>query len=342
MAESGEKINLLVTVPLTEELLTEIRQVSSRIRLTPFFTRKLEEIPSDIWKKTEILYTDSVLPEPELVPNLKFIQFHWTGLDLMSGLPLMKNPDIQIANSSGVAVTQIAEYVVMMMLALGHRLPEMVNLQAKAEWVRNRWEKLTPRELRGSTVGIVGYGSIGREIARLLQPFGVTVLAAKRNAMQPKDNGYTQAGFGDPEGVYFHRLYPIEAVGSMIKSCDFVAVCLPLTPITHNLINDAVLRNMKPEAFLIDIGRGGIINQAALLTALQENRIAGAALDVFEEEPLSPQSAFWHLPNVFVTPHVAGVSLQYRERAVALLIDNLQRYVKGTPLINLYHPENGY
>ncbi len=128
----------------------------------------------------------------------------------------------------------------------------------------------------------------------------------------------------------------------MVRECDFVVVCLPLTTATRNLINDEVLRAFKPSAFLIDIGRGGIINQSALLTALQEHRIAGAALDVFEEEPLSPQSPFWHLPNVFVTPHVAGVSAQYRQRAVSLLLDNLNRYIKGLPILNLYHIGDEY
>ncbi|MEL7643055.1 MAG: D-2-hydroxyacid dehydrogenase [bacterium] len=342
MAESAEKINLLVTVPLPEEMLADIRAVSSRIRLTPFFTRKAEEVPADIWKKTEVLYTDAVLPDPQLAPELKFIQFHWTGLDLLVESPLFKNPEVQVAHSSGVAVSQIGEYAVMMMLALGHRLPEMTALQAKSEWVRNRWEKLIPVELRGSTVGIVGYGSIGREIARLLQPFGVKVLATKRNMMQPKDSGYTQEGLGDPEGALFHRLYPVQAIGSMLKECDFVVVCLPLTPSTHHLINDEVLRHMKPEAYLIDIGRGEIVDQAALLTALQEHRIAGAALDVFEEEPLNPQSPFWHLPNVYVTPHVSGVSTEYRRRAVELFIQNLTSYINGLPLQNVFNSEQGY
>ncbi len=342
MAETAEKINLLVTVPLPEEMLADIRDVSPRIRLTPFFTRKAEELPADIWKKTEVLYTDAVLPDPQLAPDLKFIQFHWTGLDLLAETPIFKDPGIHIAHSSGVAVSQIAEYTLMMMLALGHRLPEMTALQAKSEWVRNRWEKLIPVELRGSTVGIVGYGSIGREIARLVQPFGAKVLAAKRNVMQPADSGYTQEGLGDPEGALFHRLYPIQAVGSMVKECDFVVVCLPLTPSTRHLINDEVLRYMKPEAYLIDIGRGEIVEQAALLTALQEHRIAGAALDVFEEEPLNPQSPFWHLPNVYVTPHISGVSSEYRRRAVDFFILNLTNYINGLPLLNIFNPEQGY
>jgi phosphoglycerate dehydrogenase-like enzyme len=342
MVETSEKVELLVTVPLPEEELEQIRQLSPRLRITPFYSRKIEEIPSEFWGRAEILYTDSVLPTLEMAPNLKMIQFHWAGLDQSAEAIDLSTQGVQVATSSGVATSQIAEYVVMMMLALGHRLPEMIQLQSKGEWIRNRWEKLVPRELRGSTVGIVGYGSIGREIARQLHPFGVQILAAKRNVMRPMDSGYTQEGLGDPEGNYFQRLYPIQALASMLKVCDFVVICLPLTEQTKNLVNDEMLRSMKPEAYLVDIGRGGIIDEGALLAALQEHRLAGAALDVFAEEPLPAQSPFWHLPNVFITPHVAGISAQYRKRAVELLVENVDRYLNGLPILNVFHPEEGY
>ncbi len=342
MPETSEKVELLITVPLPEEELEKIRQLSPRLRVTPFYSRKIEEIPLEFLEKTEILYTDSVLPTLEMAPNLKFIQFHWAGLDQVAETETLSRQGVQIATASGVAVSQMAEYVVMMMLALGHRLPEMIQQQEKGEWVRNRWEKLVPKELRDSTVGIVGYGSIGREIARQLQPFGVHILAVKRNVMRPMDTGYTQEGLGDPEGNYFQRLYPIQALASMVKSCDFVVVCLPLTTQTKNIINDEIFKAFKPDAYLIGIGRGGIIDEHALLTALHEHRLAGAALDVFAEEPLSSQSPFWDLQNVFVTPHVAGISAQYRRRAVELLTENLDRYLQGLPLLNIFHPEEGY
>ena len=191
-------------------------------------------------------------------------------------------------------------------------------------------------------MGLVGYGSIGREIARLLQPFGTTILAAKRDVRHPQDAGYTEEGLGDPEGNYFTRLYPIQALKSMLKLCDFVVVCVPLTPDTRNLISEAELTVLKPTAQLINIGRGGVVDQAALFTALQERHLAGAALDVFAEEPLPSSSPFWRMPTVIVTPHIGGMSAAYQYRAIKLFTENLKRYLEGITLLNRFDVMKGY
>jgi D-2-hydroxyacid dehydrogenase (NADP+) len=128
----------------------------------------------------------------------------------------------------------------------------------------------------------------------------------------------------------------------MLKECDYIVVCLPLTGATNNLIGEEIFQVLKPGAFLIDVGRGGIINQNALLTALQERRLGGAALDVFTEEPLPPTSPFWKLPNVIVTPHISGDSPAYRERAVAMFAVNLERYLHSEELLNRFDPEQDY
>jgi phosphoglycerate dehydrogenase-like enzyme len=312
---TNEPIEILTTIEFAESILKELQQISPRLQFTIQSARRPEDIPDDLWAKTEILYTDTVLPEPDQVPNLRWLQFHYSGVDFALDAPLLQKPSLQITTLSGAAVPQIAEYVLMMMLALGHRLPDVFIHQARAEWPSDRWDRFMPKELRGSTVGIVGYGSIGREIARLLLPFGVTILAAKRDVKHPQDTGYTIPGLGDPHGDFFHRLYPIQALKSMLKLCDFVIVSVPLTRQTRNMINADVLKAIKSGAYLIDIGRGGVIDQSALLDALQEHRLAGAALDVFAEEPLPPSSPFWHLPNVIISPHIAGISPYYRLRA---------------------------
>jgi phosphoglycerate dehydrogenase-like enzyme len=236
----------------------------------------------------------------------------------------------------------MAEYILMMLLSLGHRMPEAVAFQLRSEWPRDRWERFSPRELRGSTVGLVGYGSISREVARLLQALSVTVLAAKRDAMHPDDFGYSVPGLGDPHGMYFTRLYPYQALKSMLKECDFVVVTLPLTPLTRNLIGAAELAAMKPSAYLIQAGRGGVVDQAALVEALQEKRIAGAALDTFSEEPLPPASPLWKLPNVLLTPHIGSISPNYLQRAVDLFTANLRLYVAGETLLNRFDLDLGY
>lgn len=335
-------VEVLITIPFAENLITRLREISPRLRISVHPARKVDEISIETWNRCEVLYTDRVLPAPEDVPNLKWIQFHFSGIDFAAEAPLVQNSSLIVTTLSGASASQMAEYVVMMMLALGHRLPDLGANQARSEWPRDRFERFLPHELRGSIVGIVGYGSIGRQIARLLQPFGCTILAAKRDAMHPEDSGYVEEGLGDPGGDLFERLYPIQALKSMLRECDFVAVTIPLTSDTHNLIGAGELAEMKPTAYLVDVSRGGVVNGAALISALQEKRIAGAGLDVFSEEPLPPNSPLWKLPNVLLTPHIAGHSGHYNERAMAMFTENLSRYLSGLPLYNRFDPQKGY
>jgi phosphoglycerate dehydrogenase-like enzyme len=225
---------------------------------------------------------------------------------------------------------------------MGHRLPDLVVAQKKSEWPRDRWERFTPQELRASTVGIVGYGSIGRQIARLLREFGATILATKRDVMHPEDPGYTPENQGDVTGELVHRLYPPQALHSMLRECDFVVVTLPLTRETRHMIGATELAALKPTAYLVDISRGGIVDQNALVTALRERKLAGAAIDVFEQEPLPADHPLWKFPNVILTPHIAGITPYYDQRAVKLFAENLTRYLAGLPLYNRFDPSRGY
>ena len=255
---------------------------------------------------------------------------------------MLHQPEVVATTLSGASSSQVAEHIVMMFLTLGHHLPDLGAHQKRGEWPKDRWERFSPRELRDSTVGIVGYGSIGRQVARLLQPFGARVLAVKRDAMHPEDRGFTPEGMGDPQGDFVHRLYPPQALRHMLKECDFVAVTVPLTGETRNLINEEALAVMKPTAYLVDVSRGGVIDQNALIAALRERKIAGAALDVFLEEPLPAESPLWKISNVILTPHISGNTPFYYERAMDLFAYNLQRYLAGQPLANQYTPHLGY
>ncbi|MGE5224380.1 MAG: D-2-hydroxyacid dehydrogenase [Omnitrophica WOR_2 bacterium] len=335
-------VEVLITLPFSEELLSQLRGVSNRIKITVFKANKPEEIPDELWAHTEVLYTNRVLPTSEQAPNLRWIQFHWAGIDHAAGAPILQKPDISVTTLSGAAASQLAEYALMMMLALGHKLPDLIANQKKAEWPRDRWERFNPVELRGSTVGIVGYGSIGRQIARLLQEFGATVLAVKRDAMHPEDTGYTPEGMGDVAGDLVSRLYPPQAIRSMFRECDFVVLTIPLTKETRHLIGAEELAALKPTSFLIDISRGDVIDPAALLAVLRDRKIAGAALDVFPEEPLPPDNPLWKLPNVVITPHISGNTPYYDQRSVVLFAENLHRYLAGLPLYNRYDPQKGY
>lgn len=335
-------VEVLITIPFEDALVNQLVNVSTQLNITVQKARKPEEIPPEILARTEVLYTNRVIPLPEQAPNLRWIQFHWAGVDHALEAPILKAPELVATHLSGASVSQMAEFAVTMLLALGHHLPDLNALQKHSEWPADRWERFTPLELRDSTVGIVGYGSIGRQIARLLFAFGAKVLATKRDAMHPEDTGYIPEGLGDPNGDYVHRLYPPQAIHSMLKECDFVIVTIPLTPITRNLLGPTELAVLKPTAYLVDIGRGGVIDQAALIAALRDRKIAGAALDVFPEEPLPADNPLWKLPNVILTPHIAGYSSAYDARAVALFAENLTRYLAGLPLYNQINLEKGY
>lgn len=338
----SKPVEVLITLPFSEELVNKLRAVSPRLRVHVIQARKPEDISSEVWQKMEVLYTNNVLPAPEKAPNLRWIQFHWAGMDHAVSAPILHRPDVIATTLSGAAASQMAEYVMMMLLALGHHLPEMIASQKRAEWPRDRWERFSPRELRNSVVGIVGYGSIGRQIARLLYPFGARVLATKRDVMHPEDPGYTPEGWGDPGGDFVHRLYPPEALRSMLKECDYTVVTVPLTDQTRNLINAEALEAMKSSAYLVDVSRGGVVDQNALYAALKDRRLAGAALDVYSEEPLPADNPLWKLPNVILTPHIAGNTVNYDERAVDLFAENLHRYLAGLPLYNRFDPGLGY
>lgn len=338
----NDPLNVIITLPFPENLVARLRSISPRLKINVIKARKAEEVPAEQWAQAEVLYTNRVLPLPEQAPNLKWIQFHWAGVDHALDAPILSQPGLIATTLSGAAASQMAEYIMMMLLSLGHHLPDLLNHQRRGEWPKDRWERFSPLELRDATVGIIGYGSVGRQVARLLQPFGARVLASKRNAMQPQDNGYTPEGLGDPDGDLVTRLYPPEALRSLVKDCDFVVVTTPLTPRTRSLVNAEVLAAMKPTAYLVDASRGTVVDQAALIAALRDHKIAGAALDVFAEEPLPDDNPLWKLNNVILTPHISGNTPHYDERAVALFAENLRRYLAGQPLLNVIELDQGY
>jgi len=335
-------MQVLVTVDFSQELIERIKTVSPRLVVRKIPAKVPGDVPAEAWGDVEILYTHKVLPLPDQAPQLKWIQFHRAGNELFAEAPILSKPGLETVSMSGSSAPQVAEYVLGMMLALGHRLPLAMEQQERANWSENRGKIFLPQELNQSTVGIVGFGSIGRQVAKLLHAFGAQVLATKRDAMQLVDEGYMIEGTGDFQGDCVQRLYPAQALNSMLRECDYVVVCVPLTDDTLDLISEEQLEMMKPGAFLVDVSRGGVINHADLIQALEEGQIAGAALDVFPEEPLSEDSPLWKMPNVILTPHIAGVSREYNSRAVDLFVENLERYLNGNPLLNRIDWQRGY
>jgi phosphoglycerate dehydrogenase-like enzyme len=342
MSKLSSPIDVLITVPISTPLTKPLHEVSPLLRITVHPADSVDHVPDELWSRCEVLYTQRIIPDAGTAPHLKWVQYHYAGIDIPPNHVTQDWPNLIITTMSGAAATQVAEYVTGMLLAFGRQLPALAANQKKAEWPKDRWERFKPRELRNSTVGIVGYGSIGRQVACLLRQFGATVLATKRDAMHPSDGGYAPEDLGDPQGDFVHRLYPAQALKSMLKDCDFIVVAVPLTNETRGMIDAQVLSVCKPTAYLVDVSRGGIVDHPALIKALVEHRLAGAALDVFPEEPLPKKSPLWEMQNVIITPHIAGISPQYDERAMALFAENLSRYVADLPLHNVYDFNKGY
>lgn len=339
MTEAAEPLNILVAMDFSDELIEQIHAVAPHIHVE----RHARDIPENAWKEAEVLYTGNRFPQPGQAPNLRWVQLHSAGVNHAMQHETLQDKNITITSASGIHATQIANYSMMMILAFQFQLPRMMAYQRQNTWPEKQYEIFRPVDLNKKTVGIVGYGSIGRELARLAQSFGMTVLASKRNLkhLQELDTDYSE-GEGDPEGIIPERIYPGEAIATMASASDFLVVTLPLTDATRHTVNAAVFAAMQPSSVVINIGRGAVIDEQAMISALQEGQIAGAGLDVFEEEPLPEDSPLWQMENVLISPHISGNSASYNEKAARLFMANLERYTQKKPLMNVVNRETGY
>jgi len=337
-----DPIHVIVAMDFADEIIEQLRALSPRLVIE----RHWPEVPARAWAECEVLYTLKHYPEPDQAPHLRWIQLHHAGVDRLMKKLIVQAEDLEVTTASGVHAVQMAEYCLMMMMAFTYKLPTLLQLQAEAIWPENVEDSLTrfaPFHLRGRTLGIAGYGSIGRELARMANALGMTVLATKRNIKHPaSEDEYAEEGTGDPAGEIPARLYPPEALRSMAGLCDFLVLTMPLTEATRHAVNEDVLSIMKPTAVLINVARGGVVDTDALISALAAERIAGAALDVFDEEPLPRSSPLWNLDNVIITPHISGNSAFYHEKTAAVFTENMKRYLERRPLLNRVDRKRGY
>ena len=244
--------------------------------------------------------------------------------------PEMVRSNVVVTNSTGIHGPVVAEHAIAVLLALAKRLPQALQYQAKHEWSQDQlWHgSPPPREASDSTVLIVGMGSIGREFAARAKALGMKILAIRENPAK---------GLEDADAVYSSS-----QIDDVLPHADYVLLCTPVTPATTGLMNAARLSKMKPDAYLINVARGPLIDEPALLDALQKRRIAGAALDVFNEEPLPANSPFWSLDNILITPHTAAVTDRLWERHYRLIVDNMKRFLAGQRLLNEVDKSRGY
>ena len=335
---------VLITAPCETHWRERLQRLSPAIHIELWPSHARGAVPADLWKEVEILYTSfaTPLPSPEQALRLRWVQLYSAGPDPVLNYPLFQTPVI-FTTTSGVHAINMVEYVFTMVLAWFHRFPLMLEWQQRGQWpsASQRSSLFVPEELWGKTIGIAGYGSVGRHVARLAIAFGMRVLAMHQSA-DHRDHGFVFPGVGDPEGTLPDRYYTPGQMHHMLGESDLVVIALPLTPKTRELFDDPAFQAMKPTALLVNFARGGVCNEAALVRALQEKRIAGAALDVFQQEPLPPDHPLWHLPNVFISPHTAGLTPQYNERAATIFEENLRRYFVGEPLYNVVDKTQGY
>ena len=257
-------------------------------------------------------------------PHLRWVQLMSAGVD-NHVTPQMLRSHVLFTSGRGIAGYAIAEFVVCWMLMLVKRMPLIMERQRQRVWDRR---DVVTSELRDKTLGVVGLGSIGGELARLARAFHMRVLGVRRSATTRQEA---------TDGV--DVLYPPAELPEVLRASDFVALCIPLTPETQGLIGEAELRQMRPSAYLINVGRGGLVDEAALARALREGWLAGACLDVVGQEPLPPQSELWTLPNLLISPHTSGNIDRYMDYAMDLFQENLGRYLRGEPLRNVVDPD---
>lgn len=358
LPEQNARQNVLVCLEITDRQLEPLKQVSPNLTFIRKNVRTGSEVPADVWATADILYTVSALPaipaqgwSNTIAPRLKWVQCISAGVDHLIAHPMFADGNVSLTTVSGIHAAPIAEYVFAMILAFARKIPFMIQQAQKSEWHADRFSQYMPRELRRCTLGILGYGSIGREVARIAKAFGMDVLATKRNLkhITPPSGKYVAGdvpdlnpAVADVDQLLVDRLYPPEATRSMVALCDFVVILLPLTPQTENLVNADVIGAMKKSAVLVNVGRGGVVDEDALIKALQAKEIGGAALDVFKVEPLPATSPLWKLDNVILSPHLAGNTDHYIESATEVFAENLVRYINHQELLNKADRERGY
>jgi phosphoglycerate dehydrogenase-like enzyme len=289
----------------------------------------------------DVMFTFRVPPEMmRLAPQVRWIQLLSAGADHMPKGCV--SDEVTITTASGIHAVVIAEYTIASMLAFAHKFHALIRAQIRREWRRPGEFMASVDVMRGRTLGVVGYGSIGRETARLAQALGMRVLALKRAPAEHADPGWMPAGLGDPDGRIPERFYGPEECRAMLAECDYITVTLPLTEATRRFIGAPELEVMKPHAYLVNIGRGDVIDQEALIEALRAGKIGGAGLDVFEREPLESDSPIWGMENVILTPHMSGGFKGYVQTCCEVFAENLRRFVANRPLLNRIDPALGY
>lgn len=285
------------------------------------------QITQDDAADIDILYGHPSREILEMAPKLKWIQASSAGVEFVARIPELVNSDIILTNTRGAHGPSIGEHTFALLLAMTRHIPESLDQDRRHHWERGALYR-TAREIGGLTMGIIGFGALGKGVAMRAPAFDLKVLAVDAQAVD---------GAGLVEEVW-----PVSRLDDLLAASDIVVVTAPLTPETHHMIGAEQLARMKHDAYLIVVSRGGIVVEDALIEALKDGKLAGAALDVTEQEPLPADSPLWETPRLLMTPHLAGASARKERRCVEIFKENLLRYQQGDALINVVDKSRGY
>jgi phosphoglycerate dehydrogenase-like enzyme len=325
-----QRLTIHVGVHVEPSLLDRIGLVAPQACVTyqPFTPYEPAANQEAFLRDAEVVLGYHAKFEMDVAPRLKWLHLGSDGVDHLRGAPIMSS-EVQITNTRVFGVP-IAEYVFASVLAFYREFPRMrQRFQTERVYPTNQWAEYCGDELSGKTMAILGYGEIGRALAKRARAFEMNVVATRRSVTTPSvEDGLT--------------VYPADALHEVLAAGDVVVVCLPLTDETENLIGEDALASMKRSAYLVAVGRGGVVQEQALIKALREQWIAGAGLDVYRKYPVPADSPFFELPNVIMTPHMSGITRNFPPRLADLFCENLRRYLSDEPLLNVVDKRKGY
>lgn len=332
-----QKINVLIDMPIfgpSLDALQEIPGINVEIIKTP--EERLRPLPVEQIRNCNVLFCTVPPENHKQMPGLKMIQISSAGYTQLVGQKFEER-GIKACNALGVFDVPIAEWNIAMMVNLIRDVPGLLHNQNSEIWDRSsRFQ----RELRGSVVGIWGYGGIGRETARLAKALGMEVHVLTRSKIRTRSKTYCVAGTGDIKGKLPDKVYLMDKKEDFLKSLDFLMMAIPQTENTVGIIGEAELKMLKPTAFLLNPARGPLVQEHALIRALKEGWIAGAALDTHYHYPMPAGHPLWSMPNVIFTPHISGssASTRFLERVWDIFIQNVKRLQNNEALLNELTP----
>lgn len=338
---SGD-VNVGIAARFEPEAIAAFEAVSPRLRLRISDGADQAAIDEVAASDLDGLIGRTLPTDRTKTPSLRWLQVLSAGVEhLVDGGQDGQAwpPGIVLTNARGAYATSIAQYTIAAILRVVERMDLRREQQLTGRWPDGPEDDLLGDPIRGKTLVIVGYGGIGREIARIAAAFGMRVIAVKANPSVRVDDGFRAPGTGDPDGSIPDRIVGIETLPEVAAEADFVSITLPITARSRGVVGRDVLTALPGHAWIVNTGRGPVVDEEALAEILAAGRIGGAVLDVFGEEPLPPSSPFWRLPNVVITPHVSGASSRELSQ---LVTENLRRFVEGEALLNRVDPQRGY